>query len=168
MKYFTVLYFLCKIYSQIQFLSSSAFSFILYTRTIIHLHLPGTSLFSLSDHFMVKIKVVEITGMGKMGRWLSILSPSYIHPISILSHFSPFPHTPCHSLSPSSNLCFSYKINVTHFSSSSIEINLPFHIHLSLRILSSTMIDWQITGLTSKESSCPSYSIDLHSAFHHL
>lgn len=77
MKYFTVLFFLCKIYSQIQSLSSSAFSFILYTWTIIHWHLPGTSPFSLSDQFMMKIKIVEITGMAKMDRWVWIVYPPF-------------------------------------------------------------------------------------------
>lgn len=63
-----VLLFLCKIYSQIQPPSSSTSSFILYTWTIAHLHGPGASPVSLSDQFMMKSKVVEITGMGKTDR----------------------------------------------------------------------------------------------------
>lgn len=70
MEYFMVLFFLCKIYSQIQLLSSSAFPFILYTWTTAHLHLPGASPVSVSDQFMMKSKVAEITGKGKTDRWV--------------------------------------------------------------------------------------------------
>lgn len=95
-KYFTVLFFLCKIYSQIQPLPSSAFSFILYTWTIAHLHLPDASPVSLSDQFTMKSKVVEVTGMGKTDRYELCI---YLFTLAFIC--------PPQSPSPSSNFCFS-------------------------------------------------------------
>lgn len=155
MKYFTVLYFLCKI--------SFLFSFLIY-----FIHMDN---YTLTSSWYLTIFSIRPIYCENQGCWDNRDGEDWqmsMNCIPTLSHFPPFFYLSHHSLSPSSNLCFSYKIDVTHFSLSSIEINLPFHIHLSLRILSSTMIDWQMTSLTSKESSCPSYSVGLHSAFHHL